>query len=41
MKKFSVIVTMLLLVAASITSCSTGAHISTKKHGVSVGAQAH
>ena len=41
MKKLSVIAAMLMLLGASISSCSAGAHMGTKKHGVSVGTQAH
>ena len=41
MKKYSIIVAMIMLFAASISSCSAGAHIGTKKHQVSAGAQAH
>lgn len=41
MKKFSIIVAMLVMVGVSISSCSAGAHIGTKHHKVSAGAQAH
>ncbi|MFC3827769.1 MULTISPECIES: hypothetical protein [Niastella] len=41
MKKLSIIVAMLMVIGVSISSCSAGAHIGTKHHGVSAGAQAH
>lgn len=41
MKKFSIIVAMLMVIGVSISSCSAGAHIGSKHHGVSAGAQAH
>jgi hypothetical protein len=41
MKKFSIIVAMLVAIGISISSCSAGAHIGTKHHGVSAGAKAH
>jgi hypothetical protein len=41
MKKLSIIVAMLVVIGVSISSCSAGAHIGTKHHGVSAGAQAH
>lgn len=41
MKKYSIIVAMLMVLAASVSSCSAGGHIGTKKHSVSAGAQAH
>jgi hypothetical protein len=41
MKKFSVIVAMLMLIGVSLSSCSAGAHIGTKHHGVSAGTKAH
>ena len=41
MKKYSLIVAMLVVLGASVSSCSAGAHVGTKKHGVSVGTQAH
>jgi hypothetical protein len=41
MKKLSIIVAMLIAIGVSISSCSAGAHVGTKHHGVSAGAQAH
>ncbi|MCS3798945.1 hypothetical protein [Niastella sp. OAS944] len=41
MKKIAIIVVMLVAIGASISSCSAGAHIGTKHHGVSAGAKAH
>jgi hypothetical protein len=41
MKKFSIIVAMLMAIGVAISSCSAGAHIGSKHHGVSAGAQAH
>jgi hypothetical protein len=41
MKKFSIIVAMFILIGVSLSSCSAGAHIGTKHHGVSAGTQAH
>ncbi|HWJ92318.1 MAG TPA: hypothetical protein VNR87_14475 [Flavisolibacter sp.] len=41
MKKYSLIVAMLMVLGASISSCSAGGHIGTKKHNVSAGAQVH
>lgn len=32
---------MVMAIAISISSCHAGAHIGTKHHGVSAGAQAH
>ncbi|MGZ3820491.1 MAG: hypothetical protein ACXVBJ_06635 [Flavisolibacter sp.] len=39
MKKFSIIVAMLMVFGVSFSSCSAGAHIGTKHHQASVGAQ--
>lgn len=41
MKKYSIIIAMVMLFGASISSCSAGAHIGTKHHQVSAGTQAH
>jgi hypothetical protein len=41
MKKLSIIVAMVMLFGATISSCSAGAHIGTKKHQVSAGTQVH
>ncbi|WP_262493730.1 hypothetical protein [Niastella koreensis] len=41
MKKLSIIGAILVLIGVSISSCSAGAHIGTKHHGVSAGTQAH
>jgi hypothetical protein len=41
MKKISIIVAMLMAIGVAISSCSAGAHIGTKHHGVSAGAKAH
>lgn len=41
MKKFSIIVAMMMVFGAAISSCSAGAHIGTKHHQVSAGTQAH
>ncbi|HEY6955419.1 MAG TPA: hypothetical protein VI385_09250 [Flavisolibacter sp.] len=39
MKKYSIIVAMVMLFAASLSSCSAGAHVGTKHHQVSAGTQ--
>jgi hypothetical protein len=39
MKKFTVIVAMIMIFGASISSCSAGAHVGTKKHQVSADTQ--
>jgi hypothetical protein len=41
MKKYSIIIALVMLFGASISSCSAGAHIGTKHHQVSAGTQAH
>ena len=41
MKKFSIIVAMLMVMGVSISSCSAGAHVGTKHHQVSAGTQVH
>jgi hypothetical protein len=41
MKRLSIIVAMLIVIGVSISSCSAGAHLGTKHHGVSAGAKAH
>lgn len=41
MKKFSIIVAMLMVMGISISSCSAGAHVGTKHHQVSAGTQVH
>jgi hypothetical protein len=41
MKKLSIIAAMLMVIGITISSCSAGAHIGTKHHKVSAGAQAH
>jgi hypothetical protein len=41
MKKFSVIVGMLMLIGVALSSCSAGAHIGTKHHKVSADTEAH
>jgi hypothetical protein len=41
MKKYSLIVAMLMVLGASISSCSAGAHVGTKKHQVSADTQVH
>ncbi len=41
MKKYSLFVAMLMVIGASISSCSAGAHIGTKHHQVSAGTQVH
>jgi hypothetical protein len=41
MKKFSVIVAMLMVMGISVSSCSAGGHIGTKHHQVSAGTQVH
>jgi hypothetical protein len=41
MKKLSIIVAMVMLFGATISSCSAGGHIGTKKHQVSANTQVH
>ena len=41
MKKYSLIVAMLMVLGVSISSCSAGAHVGTKHHQVSAGTQVH
>ena len=41
MKKYSVIVALLMIIGVSVSSCHAGAHIGTKHHEVGVGASAH
>lgn len=41
MKKYSIIVAMLMVFGVTISSCSAGAHIGTKHHQVSANTQAH
>ena len=41
MKKYSIVVAMVMLFAASISSCSAGAHAGTKKHQVSANTSVH
>jgi hypothetical protein len=41
MKKYSIILGMLMIIGASLSSCHAGAHIGTKHHEVGVGASAH
>jgi len=41
MKKISIVVAMLAVISAAISSCSAGAHVGTKHHSVSAGTQAH
>lgn len=38
MKKYSIIVAMLMIIGASVSSCSTSGKIRTKHHEVGVGA---
>jgi hypothetical protein len=41
MKKYSIIIGLLMLIGFSVSSCHAGAHIGTKHHEVGVGASAH
>jgi hypothetical protein len=41
MKKYSLIVALVMVFGVAISSCSAGAHIGTKHHQVSAGTQAH
>lgn len=41
MKKYSIIMAMLVVFGVSLSSCSAGGHIGTKHHKVSAGAQVH
>jgi hypothetical protein len=41
MKKYSIIVALVMVFGISLSSCSAGAHVGTKHHQVSAGTQAH
>jgi len=41
MKKYSIIVAMLMVMGISFSSCSAGAHVGTKHHKVSANTQVH
>lgn len=41
MKKYSIIVAMIMVIGMSISSCSTSARVATKHHQVSAGTSVH
>jgi hypothetical protein len=41
MKKYSIIVALVMVFSISLSSCSAGAHVGTKHHQVSADTQAH